>query len=193
MLLKQEVLRRIGNGEISLVFRRWSRPFVHTGGTLRTSIGVLQFGRVDAIEPKRISDRDSRKAGYASLADLLEELQRYPQGILYRIELKVAGPDPRIPLRQERKLSQSTIAQLRAKLSRLDAASADGPWTGKVLRAIGANPGLRAADLAGSLKRDKERLKRDVRKLKELGLTESLQPGYRLAPRGKSLLRHLEQ
>jgi hypothetical protein len=30
--------------------------------------------------------------------------------------------------------------------------------------------------------------KRDVRKLKELGLTESLEVGYRLSPRGAALL-----
>jgi hypothetical protein len=30
-----------------------------------------------------------------------------------------------------------------------------------------------------------------VRKLKELGLTESLEVGYRLSPRGKAVLQHL--
>ena len=33
--------------------------------------------------------------------------------------------------------------------------------------------------------------KRDVRKLKELGLTESLETGYRLSPRGRALLERL--
>jgi hypothetical protein len=31
--------------------------------------------------------------------------------------------------------------------------------------------------------------KRDVRKLKELGLTESLEVGYRLSPRGRAYRR----
>jgi hypothetical protein len=33
--------------------------------------------------------------------------------------------------------------------------------------------------------------KLDIRKLKESGLTESLEVGYRLSPRGKRLLDHL--
>jgi hypothetical protein len=33
--------------------------------------------------------------------------------------------------------------------------------------------------------------KLNIRKLKESGLTESLEVGYRLAPRGKRLLAHL--
>ena len=35
--------------------------------------------------------------------------------------------------------------------------------------------------------------KLDVRKLKELGLTESLRPGYRLSPRGESVLDRLRE
>jgi DNA-binding IclR family transcriptional regulator len=58
-----------------------------------------------------------------------------------------------------------------------------------VLRLIGERPGMRAAELAGSLGRDRASFKADVRKLKELGLTESLEAGYRLSPRGRALLR----
>jgi ribosomal protein S19E (S16A) len=36
--------------------------------------------------------------------------------------------------------------------------------------------------------RDTPSFKRDVRKLKEMGLTESLEVGYRLSPRGQALL-----
>jgi hypothetical protein len=39
--------------------------------------------------------------------------------------------------------------------------------------------------------REKLPFKRDVRKLKELGLTESLLVGYRLSPRGRALLAGL--
>ncbi len=51
-------------------------------------------------------------------------------------------------------------------------------------RIIEANPARRAPDLAAELGRDTASFKRDVRKLKELGLTESLEIGYRLSPRG---------
>ena len=48
---------------------------------------------------------------------------------------------------------------------------------------------MRAEDLAASVGREKPPFKLDVRKLKNLGLTESLPVGYRLSPRGRSYLR----
>jgi ribosomal protein S19E (S16A) len=39
--------------------------------------------------------------------------------------------------------------------------------------------------------RERHPFKTDVRKLKELGLTESLEVGYRLSPRGQALLERL--
>ena len=64
-----------------------------------------------------------------------------------------------------------------------------GPWTRQVLRLIAENPGVRAPDLAASLGRDTLAFKRDVRRLKELGLTISLPVGYELSPRGRAYLR----
>ncbi len=51
-----------------------------------------------------------------------------------------------------------------------------------------SDPDRRAADLAGLLRRDRQRFKVDVRKLKSLGLTLSLAVGYRLSPRGRVFL-----
>jgi hypothetical protein len=55
-----------------------------------------------------------------------------------------------------------------------------------VLDLIARNPGVRAPDLAAGLGLETLPFKRDVRKLKELGLTESLEVGYRLSPRGQA-------
>ena len=41
--------------------------------------------------------------------------------------------------------------------------------------------------------RDHDAFKRDVRKLKELGLTESLEVGYRIAPRGRTVLKYVSR
>ena len=51
-------------------------------------------------------------------------------------------------------------------------------------------PGVRAPDLAASFGRETAPFKLDVRKLKALGLTISLQIGYRLSRRGESYLSH---
>ena len=63
-----------------------------------------------------------------------------------------------------------------------------GPWTYEYLQLIADQPAVRAGDLAESVGRERLDFKRDVRKLKELGLTESLNPGYRLSPRGQLTL-----
>ena len=68
------------------------------------------------------------------------------------------------------------------------ASSAHGPWTRATLAVIAANPACRAADLAAALGRERDDWKRDVRKLKELGLTISLEVGYELSPRGQLTL-----
>jgi hypothetical protein len=58
-----------------------------------------------------------------------------------------------------------------------------------VLELIAENPGVRAPDLAARMGRETLPFKRDVRKLKELGLTESLEVGYRLSPHGRAYRR----
>jgi len=79
-------------------------------------------------------------------------------------------------------------ADLRARLARLDARAPDGPWTRATLAIIDEHPGTRAAELAASLGRERLPFKADVRKLKALGLTESLERGYRISPRGRAFL-----
>ena len=58
------------------------------------------------------------------------------------------------------------------------------PWTRQTLDLIDLKPTVRAPDLAGQVGRETADFKKDVRKLKELGLTESLDIGHRLSPRG---------
>ena len=52
-----------------------------------------------------------------------------------------------------------------------------GPWTERVLRLIGEREAVRAGDLADELGMERLAFKTDVRKLKALGLTESLGTG----------------
>jgi predicted transcriptional regulator len=107
---------------------------------------------------------------------------------IWRIGLRFAGADPRVALRTRSELGADERAALLDRLDRYDAASRHGPWTREVLALIRDHPGRRAPDLARGLGRETQSFKRDVRKLKELGLTESLEIGYRLSPRGAALL-----
>lgn len=187
MLFRQETLRRIEAGEVTLAFRRWRRPTVKAGGTLRTRAGVLAIESVEPVDEDAISDADVRRAGAPDRQALLAGLR--PEGTLYRVAFHVKGPDPRIALRERSDLSPEERAAIDARLARLDAASRHGPWTGRVLQLIADNPERRAPDLAAELGRETAPFKADVRKLKELGLTESLLIGYRISPRGRAYLR----
>jgi hypothetical protein len=138
-----------------------------------------------------VTDADARRAGFADRESLFRELDRYPDGDLYRVDFHHAGEDPRLALRERADLSDDDLADVRARLDRYDRASRRGPWTRAALEAIAAHPALRAGDVAESIGRDQASFKVDVRKLKELGLTESLEVGYRLSPRGRAVLDRL--
>ena len=191
MLLKRETLAGIAEGRITLAFRRWKRPTVRAGGELRTSIGVLAIDAVDTIAEGDITDDDARSAGYPARDALVAELHRRAEDNLYRVALHLAGEDPRTALREQDTLDGEAVTSIGARLARFDRSSRHGPWTEATLRLIERSPGTRAPDLAASLGRETQPFKRDVRKLKELGLTESLEIGYRLSPRGRAWLATL--
>jgi hypothetical protein len=191
VLFTVRVLEGIAEGRVTLAFRRWEAPRARPGGRQRTRVGVVAFDAVEVVDEASITGADAWCAGFAGLDELLADLSKRDSGDVYRIELRLAGPDPRVELRERSRLGAAELATLRERLARIDAHSSHGPWTETSLRLIAANPGVRAPDLAASLGRETLPFKRDVRKLKELGLTESLRIGYRLSPRGRALLRRL--
>lgn len=182
MIIPQAILARIAAGEVRLVFRRWNRPAPRPGATLRTSAGILTINAVTVVTPDAIGDADARDAGAADRAALLASLA--PQGTLYRMEVALTGPDPRIGLRAA-PLDGTGLDSLRTTLERLDRRQ---PWTARTLQAIRAQPGVPARTLAAQQGMETLPFKRRVRQLKELGLTESLETGYRLSPRGEAWL-----
>jgi hypothetical protein len=188
VLFRRATLDGIRAGEITLAFRRWDRPRARAGGRQRTIVGELAIDSVDRVARSAITAADARRAGHASRAELLRELDARGRAPIWRIELHWAGEDARIALRGHVHLGAEEVAALRERLGRLDAASAHGPWTRATLELIAQRPEVLATDLAASLGREKHPFKRDVRKLKELGLTESMPVGYRLSPRGRALL-----
>jgi hypothetical protein len=188
VLFKQRLWAGLADGTVTCTFRRWRRPLAKPGGSHRTPAGMLRVDAVAVVDPARISDGDARRAGFAGRAELLRELDRRGDAPVYRVDFHLAGPDPREALRRADSMAEEGWAELTRRLARLDRASPHGPWTTSVLRLIRDRPGVRAADLAAAAGRDRASFKIDVRKLKELGLTESLQVGYRLSPRGWALL-----
>jgi hypothetical protein len=167
----------LADGSITAAFRRQKRPTVKVGGTLRSPAGVLAIDAVDAIEESDITEADALAAGHTGVAEILAFLR--PEGTLYRFRFHRIGDNPRRSLREDAAIDDDA---LRAKLARLE-------WAESILRVIAAKPAVVSTELAADLGMERLPFKQKVRRLKELGLTESLETGYRLSPRGEAVLR----
>ena len=189
MLFKSQLWSGLADGSITVAFRRWRQPRARAGSRHRIPGGVLAIDSVAVVARAQVTEAAARRAGFASRAALLADVDKFGDGDLYRIRFHFAGADPRQALRKRATLSDPARAELVRRLARLDRASRHGAWTARVLSLIRAHPGTRAAALAARLGRDTASFKADVRKLKELSLTESLEVGYRLSPRGRAFLR----
>jgi hypothetical protein len=191
VLLERRARDGIVAGRVGLLFRRWRAPQVVAGRRYRTPIGLVAVDAIDLVDPAEITAADAAEAGYESVADLVADLRGDATTPIYRLRVRqVHDPDPRDELANQTPLNDAEYAEITRRLERLDHLSRHGPWTAAVLAAIAEQPGTRAADLAEQFGREKLEFKTDVRKLKNLGLTLSLQVGYRLSPRGEAYLRH---
>jgi hypothetical protein len=180
----------IADRSVTVTFRRWKRPQAVAGRRYRTPGGIIEVDRVSTVEPTAITRYDARRAGYPSVAALVADLRGDATIPVTRVEFHLVDePDPRTTLATDDRLSAADVADIDARLERLDARSSHGPWTRATLDAIAARPGTRAADLAAAFGRETAPFKVDVRKLKNLGLTVSLEIGYRLSARGEAYHR----
>ncbi|OBB33238.1 hypothetical protein A5792_12195 [Mycolicibacterium peregrinum] len=187
MLLDRRTADGIAGGAISLVLRRWDKPRARPGGTQRTQAGTIRIESVSEHPGTyRVSAAQARAAGYPDVATAQAQLDRRPAAHTYLIGVSYLGPDERPDLAADDALTEADIAAISARLARWDAATE--PWTRPYLEMIAANEAVRAPDLAGRVGLDIPRFKRRVRQLKGLGLTISLDVGYRLSPRGRAYL-----
>jgi hypothetical protein len=187
MLFRHNTLEAIVRGEVDLAFRRWASPRVRVGTRLHTAVGLIEVIEVTEVGADGIGDRDASRAGLPTAAAVLAMLGREPGRAIFRIGVRFAGPDPRIALRDDADLSDGALGGILAKLARMDNA-AEAPWTCATLALIAHRPATLAATLAAEMGEETARFKTRVRRLKALGLTESLEVGYRLSPRGRAVI-----
>ena len=192
MLLKNKTIEGIKAGDITLIFRRWKKAGVKNGGTQMTQLGVVGIDDVKVVSEDQITANDAKRAGFKSKDELLSQMYDRDEDI-YKIKVRWVGEDPRKQLRVNDKLSKKELDEIITKLKKLDAGSKRGNWTQLYLQMIHDQPNTHAAILAGQIGLDIPTFKPWVRKLKALGLTESLRPGYRLSPRGQKVLEALRQ
>src|SRR5688572_2339350 len=97
MLFRRDILQGIAEGRVTLAFRRWRRAPPPDGSSLRSPVGVLRLDRVTVVDEGDITPEDVRRTGM-SPGELRASLGG--EGTLLRIELRLAGDDPRIALRE---------------------------------------------------------------------------------------------
>ena len=189
MLFTNDAHAGLADGSITLTFRTWLRPQAKVGGRYRTGGLLLEVCAVDQVEVRRISDSDARRAGHASAPELRSRLEEQEHdGRVWRVEFRCVGQDDRIARRNDSSPDSEKLTKIGVRLERMDKASNTGPWTHKTLQLIAAHPGVVSTVLARKMKMERAPFKINVRKLKELGLTESLEIGYRLSPLGNAFV-----
>ncbi len=189
MQFEQRLRSGLHDGSITVAFRQWRRAQVVPGHHYRTGIDMVQAESVDIITPGDITAELARDAGFPDVRAAVADLRRDPELPLYCIRFRrLDGPDPRAELAAAASLSSQEVAAIAGRLARMDAASKRGPWTVAVLTQIADRPGVVSTELAEALGWERADFKLHVRRLKELGLTISLDVGYRLSPRGAAYL-----
>nr|WP_297916119.1 hypothetical protein [uncultured Allomuricauda sp.] len=158
---------------------------------MNTSIGQVQILDITKIDISSITEKDALKSGFNDLNALIAVLNSRDGGQIYKVEVSYSNPDPRIELRNDSEITQTDFDKIKAKLNRLDKYSRSGNWTLHILGAIMENPKLSAGQLAEKTGKEKEWLKTNIRKLKNIGLTVSHNPGYTISPRGKIFMEKL--
>lgn len=192
MLFKQEHLQGIQSGTVTKAFRKWAKPVVKNGSQIKTSIGVVEVIAIVKCKLSEIREIDAVQAGYQNLKSLSDLLNKIPLGDIFCITVRYKSADPRLELREQTTLSDEELELLKNKVARLDQFSKQGSWTILILNAIRNHPKLKAADLAKKTGKEKDWLKLNIRKLKNLGLTISYEPGYTLSPLGMYFLDHVQ-
>ena len=182
MLFPQRFHEGLRSGAITLTLRNWTRPQAKVGGRYRTGGGDLVVTAMSRVAAGDVTDDDAARAGFDSAAAWRAEFTLAPETVVHRIEFRREDPAPAKP---------PPDLDDKALTARLDKLDGDTPWTRATLRLIGDKPEVRAGDLAAELGRERLPFKADVRKLKRLGLTVSLERGYRLSPRGQAYVDSL--
>jgi hypothetical protein len=186
MLFTREFKEGIRAGLITRTYRTWKRPQAKVGGRYNLAPdGVIEVTRMSLVLPEQITDDAAAAAGYSN-ATALRRFLKDPTDAVHLVEFIYLGSGL-VGQPDRDRLDAAELDTLRRKLARMDQ-RANAPWTSEVLAALADQPGRRAADLAPAFGWDTPTFKRQVRKLKALGLTVSLETGYELSPRGRQIL-----
>lgn len=186
MQFTKEFKAGIRAGRVTRSYRLWKKPQARVCGRYNLHPeGAIEVTAISQVAPASITDADAVASGFDDAAALRRFLGTPEKVTLVRFRYLGAGL---VGQPQQDRLTSAELAALTTRLDKMDA-RADRPWTSRILEAIASDPGRRAGDLAPAFDWDTPTFKRQVRKLKALGLTRSLAAGYDLSERGRQLLK----
>ena len=189
MQFRKPFKQAIAAGKITLTFRVWKKPQAALGGCYNIppygSLRVVELGQLNAAQ---ISNPEAVQAGFADAQALREFLQVKKMDLVWRVKFEYLGQQA-VNRPDQTQLAEAELEEILGRLDRWDRKK---PWTHHTLSLIDLSPGLRAVELAPQVKLELQDFKRKVRQLKGLGLTESLETGYKLSPRGAQVLRLIQ-
>lgn len=84
MLLKLSLLEDIKAGKVDVIFRRWNRPTVKAGGTLKTKLGQLSILSVTDMSADDVTDADAKRAGFKDVPDFRKWLDTMKEGSIFQ-------------------------------------------------------------------------------------------------------------
>ena len=182
MLFTPAAIEGIAAGRITVAVRRWDKVRVNPGSRIRNARGVVEIVSIEKVDA--ITEADAQAAGFGTAAELMKLVDKKSKGgELYRVGVRYGGEDPRKALREN--TDDAELDRIRTRLKKMDATE---PWTRTYLKLIRDNPAIVSTALAAQVDMPRPAFKIKVRKLKDLGLTESLEIGYRLSARGRAVL-----
>ena len=186
MQFQKSFKQAIAAGHVTLTFRTWKKPQATEGRCYNIPpYGALQVTSIKQVKAAGVTDQEASRAGFDDVASLLSYLRVEKTDLIWRVEFEYRGLQE-VNRPDQTPLTQDELQIVLAKLHRWDQ---QGAWTGATLNMIAVDPGRRAAELAPLVSLELPVFKRKVRQLKGLGLTESLEVGYRLTARGKQVVK----
>ena len=171
--------RGILAGRITVSFRNWKRSHAAVGGVYRLRpSGAVKVTGIRSVCLSDMEPDDLRRSGFDSIAAVAASMRLPQSATVTRVEFELtAEPAAKPP-------PEPSVDEALARLQATDRRST-APWTAGVLAIIRSHPATRAGDLAPEMGWETPSFKANVRKLKRLGLTQSLETGYRLTELGE--------
>ncbi len=178
---------KVRAGEVTCSIRSWRRPQARVGGRYNLHPeGAIEVTAVTQLPLSRVSATSVRASGFPDRTALRQFLGVEGDPLVYQVDFRYLG-GALVKVPDSSPLSNDDLLALLGKLAAMDARSST-PWTTAVLATLDSRPGTRAADLAPGFGWETAVFKSQVRRLKALGLTISLETGYELSPRGRQVL-----